>query len=449
MNTIIQKLKDIWSIGELRDRIIYTIMLLAAYRLGTYILLPGIEPDKIMNLQNSGGQSNSLLGILNAFTGGAFSKMSIFALGIMPYISASIIVQLLGFAFPYFTKLQQEGESGTKKLNQITRALTVVVTLLQSSAYLSYQMSMYNLQPSVPTFLFTVTSAAILTAGTLFCMWLGERITDRGLGNGTSLLIMIGIVANFPAAILSELDLRLAGAGGGMVIFVLELAFFVLVCLATIALVQAVRRIPLQYARSMMQRGKVVTDEGDHTYLPIKVNTPGVMPIIFAQALMFVPSALVSWAGSTTGLMASLNDYRSIPYNLLYFTLIFVFTYVYTALVVNPQQYAESLARQNAFIPGVKPGADTAEFIDLVTTRITFPGAIMLGLIAILPSLAALLGVGPTFSMFFGGTSLIIMVGVILDTLAQVNNYLLENKYDGLIKGGQLKGRTELEGSQV
>jgi preprotein translocase subunit SecY len=441
----LNKLKDIWSIKELRDRILFTLTLLAVFRLGTFVVLPGI--DTVALAAKSNNQPSGLLGLINAFTGGAFDKMSIFALGIMPYISASIVVQLLGFAIPYFQKLQKEGESGTRKLNQYTRLLTVAITLAQSTAYLSFYMTSNQIQPQYNPTIFWPASMFMITAGTMFCVWLAERITDKGIGNGTSLLIMIGIVANLPLAFQAEIASRWKGQGGSLML-IIEMAIFLGVIAATIALVQAVRKIPLQFARSQVQRASRLAP-GANDYLPVKLNSAGVMPIIFAQALMFIPGALGQWTqqsnGGSAGIWTPFLDYTSFAYNLLFFTMIVVFTYIYTALIVNPQQIAESLKNRNAFVPGLKPGGETAEFIDVVTTRITLPGAIALGIIAILPAFARMLGIDNTFAQFFGGTSLIIMVGVVLDTLAQVNNYLLNNKYEGLIQG-ELKGRNDSVG---
>lgn len=442
MKRLIQKLKEIWSIKELRERLLFTLALIAIYRLGSFIILPDINPDILEQKMNNSG---NLLGLLSAFTGGAFSKASIMALGIMPYITASIIVQLLGFAVPYFQKLQKEGESGQRKSNQITRMLTILITAVQASAYLTYLYQLEAVSGQISASMFWLSSVTILTAGTVFCMWLGERITDKGIGNGVSLLIMIGIVADLPSALQGEIGYRLSSAGG-LIIFLLELAFLVLVTIAAVALVQAVRKIPLQFARSMASReSNIMPAQGARDYLPIKLNASGVMPIIFAQALMFIPAAIVGYASSSsaqTGLFGSLMDNTSTVYNLVFFLLIIIFTYVYTALIVNPQQQAEFLKRQNAFVPGVKPGDDTAEFIDVVTTRITLPGAIALGIIAILPSLAAMVGITGPFSQFYGGTSLLIMVGVILDTLAVIENYLYMKHYDGLTQGSRIRGRT-------
>lgn len=449
MKKFITTLKNIWSIEDLRKRIMFTLALLMLFRFGSYVVLPGIDPAA---LQAGAASQNNLLGLLNTFTGGAFNNAAVFALGIMPYISASIIVQLLGFAVPYFQKLQKtEGESGRRKLNQITRWLTVAITLVQAAGYLTYVNTSFPgaVDPSINPFTFWVSNIIILTAGTILAMWLGERITDRGIGNGISLLIMIGIIATLPSAFLGEIDLRLSGGTGGLITFVLVIAALVAVTAITILIIQAVRRIPLQYAKRMVGRGggQVNTPvSGVRDYLPVKVNAAGVMPIIFAQALMFLPATVAQFAMGANeappAWLTALNDFTSTPYNIIYFFLVVIFTYVYTALIVNPQQHAEYLKRQNAFIPGVKPGKSTAEFIDTVTTRVTLPGSIFLGLISILPAFAARLGgVNIGFAMFFGGTSLLIMVGVVLDTLQQIESHLLMRRYDGLVKTGRVKGR--------
>lgn len=447
MNKFITTLKNIWSIEDLRKRILFTLALLMLFRFGSYVVLPGINPAA---LENAAAGQNNLLGLLNSFTGGAFNNAAVFALGIMPYISASIIVQLLGFAVPYFQKLQKtEGESGRRKLNQITRWLTVAITLVQAGGYLTYINATFPgaVSPGISPFTFWASNIIILTAGTILAMWLGERITDRGIGNGISLLIMIGIIATLPSSFFGEIDLRLSGGTGGLISFVLVLAALVAVTAVTILIIQAVRRIPLQYAKRMVGRGQSSAPvTGVRDYLPVKVNAAGVMPIIFAQALMFLPATLAQFAMGANeappAWLTALNDFTSAPYNIIYFFLVVIFTYVYTALIVNPQQHAEYLKRQNAFIPGVKPGKSTAEFIDTVTTRVTLPGSIFLGLISILPAFAARLGgINIGFAMFFGGTSLLIMVGVVLDTLQQIESHLLMRRYDGLVKTGKVKGR--------
>ncbi len=445
MKKFFTTLKNIWSIEELRNRIIFTLSILMLFRFGCYVVLPGVMPAVLEANSSSGG--GGILDLLNAFTGGAFNRAGVFALGIMPYISASIIVQLLGFAVPYFQKLQKtEGESGRKKLTQITRWLTVAITLVQAAGYLTYINSFGAIDPSVDPFVFWVCNIIILTAGVILAMWLGERITDRGIGNGISLLIMIGIIAILPMSFAAEIDLRLSGGTGGLVAFVLVLAALVAVTLVTIMIIQAVRRIPLQYAKRMVGRGQSAAPVvGVRDYLPVKVNAAGVMPIIFAQALMFLPATIAPLFSGTSDnpswWTTALSDFTSGPYNVIYFFLVVLFTYIYTALIVNPQQHSEYLKRQNAFIPGVKPGKSTADFIDTVTTRVTLPGSIFLGLISIMPAFAAAFGVNTGFAMFFGGTSLLIMVGVVLDTLQQIESHLLMRRYDGLVKTGRVKGR--------
>ena len=440
MKKLIETLKNIWSIQELRDKIIYTLTLLIIFRVGSFIVLPGVDPS-ILN-QKASNSANSLFGLINSYTGGAFDKASIFALGIMPYITASIIVQLLGFAVPYFQRLQQkEGESGRKKLSQITRILTVFITLVQGGGYLTYVKSMGAVDPNVSAFIFWFSNSIILATGTVFCMWLGERITDRGIGNGTSLIIMIGIIASLPSAFAFELNSQ------SFLLFLLEIIILFLIVIATILVIQGVRKIPIQFAKRMVGRGTgSMPMATNRDYIPLKVNAAGVMPIIFAQAILFLPLTAVQYMTSdptlgTTGVMHTLTDPYGFWHNFLTFILVVGFTYIYTALIVNPQNYAEYLKRQNAFIPGIKPGEDTEEYIDTTTTRITLPGAIFLGFLTILPSIAVVFGVNPQFARFFGGSSVLIMVGVILDTLSQVESYLLMRKYDGLVKSGRIEGR--------
>lgn len=433
MKRFIQTLKNIFSIEELRSRILYTLLLIAVYRLGSYIVLPGIDSDKL-EVNNSG-----LLGLLDTFLGGAFTKASIFALGIMPYISASIAIQLLTMALPYFQKMQKEGESGRKKLNQITRVLTIFVTIAQSVSYLQTTISTDALLISRGAF--TISSVFILTAGTIFCMWLGERITDRGIGNGTSMLIMIGIVSRFPKAIVQEGASR---GTGGLLIFVAEIVALFIVVMFAVALTQAVRRVPIQYAKQVV--GNKVMG-GQRQYLPLKLNTSGVMPIIFAQALMFIPSLVAGLFAEKSDVAGSIattfNDYTTWQYNVLFATLIIVFTFFYTAIAISPQQISDDMKRGGGFIPGIKPGIATSDFIATVLDRITLPGGILLAVVAILPSLASMTGMTREFSQFFGGTSLLILVGVVLDTLQQVESYLLMKHYEGLMKSGRVKGRTE------
>ncbi|MEZ5057570.1 MAG: preprotein translocase subunit SecY [Saprospiraceae bacterium] len=453
MKKFFSTLQNIWKINELRDRILFTLGLIAVYRLGSHIILPGVDPV-VLEQATSGSAPSDILGLINVFTGGAFNKAAIFALGVMPYITASIIVQLLGFAVPYFQRLQQkEGESGRKKINQITRWLTVAITLVQGGGYLTYVNSLGAVSPEVAPGVFWFSNIIILSTGTIFAMWLGEKITDKGIGNGISLIITIGIIARLPQVFFLEFLTQVQG--GGLVLFVFELALLYVILMATVLIVQGVRRIPIQFAKRMIGRGaNSMPVSGARDYIPLKVNAAGVMPIIFAQALMFLPATIAQFIAGGGDLAANpilraLNDFTSGPYNIIYFVLVVVFTYVYTALIVNPQQYAEYLKRQNAFIPGIKPGKPTADFIDAVTTRITLPGSIFLGLISILPAFAAALGVNVGFAMFFGGTSLLILVGVVLDTLQQIESYLLMRRYDGLVKSGKIQGRTSSRMQQI
>lgn len=451
MEKFIETIKNMWKIKELRQRILYTMGLLAVFRLGSYILLPGVVPSALEAAAAS-RSANNLLELVNIFTGGAFNNAAVFALGIMPYITASIIVQLLGFAVPYFQKLQQkEGESGRKKITQITRLLTVFITLVQGGGYLSLIASYNAISPEIDLTLFWICNIIILSAGTVFAMWLGEKITEEGIGNGISLLITIGIIAMLPQALIFEFQSQVSGSG--MLIFILELAILFVVVMATVLIVQGVRKIPIQFAKRMVGRGSnTIPSAGARDYIPLKVNASGVMPIIFAQAIMFLPMTVVQYflrssGGATNeGIMASLMNPFSFWYSLVYFVLVVLFTYVYTALLVNPKQYAEYLKRQNAFIPGVKPGKDTEEFIDTTTTRVTLPGSIFLGFIAIIPAIAVGFGVNQQFAIFFGGTSLLIIVAVVLDTLQQIESHLLMRKYDGLMKSGKLKSRSSMQG---
>jgi len=433
MKRFIETIKNIFSIEELRTRILNTLLFIAIFRLGSYVALPGVDPARL------DVSTDGLLGLLDVFSGGAFSKASIFALGIMPYISASIAIQLLTMAMPYFQKMQKEGESGRKKLNQITRVLTIFVTIAQSLTYLNTAVPTEALL--VSRFQFNLSAVIILTSGTMFCLWLGERITDKGIGNGISMLIMIGIVSRFPAAILQELDSR---GGGGILLFVLTLVALYFVVMGAVVLTRAVRKVPIQYAKQIVgSRGAAV---GQRQYLPLKVNAAGVMPIIFAQALMFVPStvaALFADKSDFAGTIATVfADYTSWQYNLLFGLLILVFTFFYTAISVNPVQIADEMKRGGGFIPGVKPGKDTSDYLSSVLDHITFPGAVLLAVVAILPAIASLFGVTSSFAQFFGGTSLLIMVGVVLDTLQQVESYLLMRRYEGLMKSGRVQGRS-------
>lgn len=433
MKRLITTLQNIFSIEELRTRILNTLLFVTVFRLGSQIVLPGVDPDRL-NLTPQG-----LLGLVDIFVGGAFSKASIFALGIMPYISASIAIQLLTLALPYFQKMQKEGESGRKRLNQITRVLTIFVTAAQAITYLTTTIPNEAVMISPATF--RIVSVFILTGGTIFCMWLGERITDKGIGNGISMLIMIGIVSRFPGAVYGE---ALSRGSGGALLFVLEIVALFFVVMGAVVLTQAVRRIPIQYAKQVVGN-KVVG--GQRQYLPLKLNAAGVMPIIFAQALMFVPSLVASFFAEKSDLAGSVqtvfSDYTSWQYNVLFAVLIIVFTFFYTAISVNPNQIADDMKRSGGFIPGVKPGFMTSEYIGQVLDRITLPGALMLATVAILPAIAALLGMTRNFSQFFGGTSLLIMVGVVLDTLQQIESYLLMRRYEGLMKSGRVTGRTE------
>jgi preprotein translocase subunit SecY len=433
MEKLITTFKNIFSIEELRSRILTTLLFITVYRFGAFVVLPGVDATKLQDAQ--GG----LLGLLDTFLGGAFSNASIFALGIMPYISASIAIQLLTIAVPYFQKMQKDGESGRKKLNQITRILTIFVTAAQAITYTQSQVPADALL--VDRGFFTVYSTFILVAGTVFCMWMGERITDKGIGNGISLLIMIGIVSRFPSAIIGEGASR---GGSGAIIFVLELVALYFVVMGAVMLTQAVRRIPVQYAKQVV--GNKVAG-GQRQYIPLKLNAAGVMPIIFAQALMFIPNLVGNLFAENSDFAQSVAqafaDYTTWQYNVLFAFLIIVFTFFYTAISVNPQQIADDMKRGGGFIPGVKPGLATSEYIGTILDRITLPGGLMLAVVAILPAIANLFGMTRGFAQFFGGTSLLILVGVVLDTLQQIESYLLMRRYEGLMKSGRVKGRTE------
>ena len=441
MKKFFTTLANIYKIEELRNRILFTLGMLLIYRFGSYVVLPGVVPD-VLNAKSTQGATD-LLGLINAFTGGAFNNAAIFALGIMPYITASIIIQLLGFAVPYFQRLQKkEGESGRKKLTQITRALTLAITLVQGSSYLVYINQQGAVAQGVSAMVFWAGNLVILSAGTIFAMWLGERITDRGIGNGVSLLITIGIIASLPAAFGFEITSNFG------IVLVIELALLYLIVMATVLVVQGVRRIPIQFAKRMVGRGaSAMPQAGVRDYIPLKVNAAGVMPIIFAQALMFLPATVTQlFAGNNSDISASwilreLTNPFSVTSSIITFVLVVAFTYVYTALIVDPKNYSEYLKRSNAFIPGIKPGKPTADFIDSVTTRITLPGSIILGFIAILPAFAVAFGVNQQFAIFFGGTSLLILVAVVLDTLQQIESHLLMRRYDGLVKSGKIQGR--------
>lgn len=451
MKRFLETLQNIWNIEELRNKILYTLALIAIFRFGSYVTLPGINPAALANAASNRG-ANDILGLINTFAGGAFNRASVFALGIMPYITASIIIQLLGFAVPYFQRLQQqEGESGRKKITQITRWLTLAITLVQGVSYLGYTSTIPGaVSASVSPSIFWFSNIIILSTGTVFAMWLGERITENGIGNGVSLLIMIGIIATLPVAFFAEVQSAL---NSNILLFLIEMIVLFFIVMACIMVVQGVRRIPIQFAKRMVGRSSAqVPAAGARDYIPLKVNAAGVMPIIFAQAIMFLPMTIAQWAAGSdaaqNSFLMSLNNWKSLPYNLIFFTLVVVFTYVYTALLVNPKQYSEYLKRQNAFIPGVKPGESTQNYIDTLTTRVTLPGSIFLGLISIFPAIVAQFGVNDALAFFFGGTSLLILVGVVLDTLQQIESHLLMRKYDGLVKSGKLKGRSGGSGMQ-
>ncbi|MEI7508495.1 MAG: preprotein translocase subunit SecY [Flavobacterium sp.] len=441
MKNFIESFKNVWKIEELKNRILFTLGLLLVYRFGAHVTLPGIDATQLSGLA---GQTNKGIGsILDMFTGGAFSKASVFALGIMPYISASIVVQLMGIAIPYLQKLQKDGESGRKKLNQITRWLTIGITLLQGPGYI------YNLRQTIPhdafllgfdSFSFLFSSVLILTTGTIFAMWLGEKITDKGIGNGISLLIMVGILARLPQALLQEFTSRVTNNNGGLMILVLEIIVWMLVIIACVLLVMAIRKIPVQYARRTTS-GDFEEDMmgGNRQWIPLKLNAAGVMPIIFAQAIMFIPAALarLSQSEASQSIAGAFSNMFGIWYNLVFALLIIIFTFFYTAITVPTNKMADDLKRSGGFIPGVKPGVDTGDFLDKIMSLITFPGALFLALIAVFPAIVVSLDVQQSWAMFYGGTSLIIMVGVAIDTIQQINSYLLNRHYDGLMKSGK------------
>ena len=443
MRKFIQTIQNIWKIEDLRARLLTTILFVLIYRFGSFVVLPGIDPTALsaLHAQTAGG----LMALLDMFSGGAFSNASIFALGIMPYISASIVIQLLTIAVPYFQKMQKEGESGRQKMNQITRYLTVAILLFQGPSYLvnlSVQMAQAGQSVAVGFNWFTISSTILLCAGSMFVMWLGERITDRGIGNGISFIILIGIIARFPQAIIQEFGSRL-NEGGGLMVFILEIIFLLAVFAFAILLVQGTRRIPVQYAKRMVGNKQY---GGVRQYIPLKVNAANVMPIIFAQAIMFIPIALAGFSSSEANAFTrAFMDNNGFWYNAVFALLIIVFTYFYTAIIINPVQMAENLKLNNGFIPGVKPGKKTAEYIDSIMTRLTLPGSCLLAIIAILPAFARLFGVSMGFAQFFGGTSLLIMVGVVLDTLQQIESKLLERHYDGFYESGmRIKGRSAM-----
>lgn len=438
MKKLIETIRNIFKIEELRKRIIYTFLLILVYRLGSFVVMPGINPHLIAGSDLTTQTSEGLLGLLNMFSGGAFGNASIFALGVMPYISASIVLQLLGIMVPYFQKLQKEGESGRRKMNQWTRYLTIVILAIQGPAYLT------NLHAQLPkeAFLlngtmFNVFATLVLIGGTMFIMWLGERITDRGIGNGISLIIMIGIVARLPHALVAEIGTRMSASVGGPLMLIVEFILLFVVFALTIALVQGTRKIPVQYAKRIVGNKQY---GGVRQYIPLKINAANVMPIIFAQALMMFP-LLFAQFDATRGFAATFSDVKGFWYNAVFAFLIIVFTYFYTTVIINPTQMAEEMKKNGGFIPGVKPGKNTAEYIDSVMSRITLPGSIFLAIVGILPALAMIVGVNNQFAQFYGGTSLLIMVGVVLDTLQQIESHLLMRHYDGLTKTGRLKGR--------
>ena len=442
MNKLIQTIKNIFKIEELRKRIVYTLLLLIIYRLGSFVVLPGINAELLAKGSELASNSQEgLMGLLNMFSGGAFGNASIFALGVMPYISASIVIQLLGIFVPYFRRLQMEGESGRRKMNQYTRYLTIAIVLIQGFAYMKALPAQVNAAAlaeagygelfvykalGMSDFMFNLVSVALLLGGTMFVMWLGERITDRGIGNGISLIIMIGIIARLPHALIGEITMN-----GNPLAIIVELVVLFFIFIAAIALVQAVRKVPVQYAKRVIGNKQY---GGVRQYIPMKMNAAGVMPIIFAQALMMIPMLIPG--------LGFMNDYTGFWYNFTFALLVIAFTYFYTAVTINPTMMAEEMRKNNGFVPGVKPGRKTAEYLDSIMSRVTLPGSIFLALIAILPAFATKLGVQPNFASFFGGTSLLILVGVVLDTLQQIESHLLMRHYDGLMKTGRLKGRS-------
>ncbi|MBP5196489.1 MAG: preprotein translocase subunit SecY [Bacteroidaceae bacterium] len=441
MKKFFETLKNIWSVEDLRTRILITLGFAAMYRFGSFVVLPGVNPEALSALREQ--TSTGLMSLLNMFSGGAFSNASIFALGIMPYISASIVIQLFAFVVPYFQKMQREGESGRRKMNQYTRYLTILILLFQAPGYLVYTfkgLAVGALQ--VDWTLFLISSTIILAAGSMFILWLGERITDKGIGNGVSLIIMLGIIARLPQAFSQEFVNRLNNLnGGGMIMFAIELILLLVVICAAILLVQGTRKIPVQYAKRMMGGQQV---GGVRQYIPLKVFAANVMPIIFAQAIMFIPITLLNMVAggeNPSAILIMLSDHTSVAYNVVFALLIVAFTYFYTAITLNPTQMAEDMKRNNGFIPGVRPGRDTAEFIDQIMSHITLPGSLFLAAIACMPAFAGLLNVTPEFAQFFGGTSLLILVGVVLDTLQQIESHLLMRHYDGLLSSGRIHGR--------
>ena len=443
---VIETLKNIWKIEDLRKRILITLLLIIIYRFGTYVVLPGVDPKVLTILadQTRGG----LLALLDMFSGGGFSKASIFALGIMPYISASIVMQLMTIIVPSFQKLQREGESGRKKINQWTRYLTVIILLFQGSAYLvNLNVQMRYVGSSLPTgYWFNISSTLILAGGSMFVLWLGERITDKGIGNGISFIIMVGIMARLPYAFFAEFISRMNEQTGGLVMFLFENLALLLVIAGAVALVQGTRRVPVQYAKRIVGNKQY---GGARQYIPLKVNAANVMPIIFAQAIMMVPISIVGFSsgGGTSAFWAAFMDNTGFWYNFVFAIMIIAFTYFYTAITINPTQMADDLKRNNGFIPGIKPGKATKNYLDEIMSRITLPGAIFIALVAIMPAFARLAGISQEFSQFFGGTSLLILVGVVLDTLQQIESHFLLRQYDGLLKSGRIKGRSGTVGA--
>ncbi|MDE6418082.1 MAG: preprotein translocase subunit SecY [Duncaniella sp.] len=445
----IQTIRNIWTIDELRKRILVTLLLVLVYRLGCYVVLPGISPEDLDALSKFTNKSG-LMQLLDMFSGGAFSQASIFALGIMPYITASIVIQLLGMVLPSFQKMQREGESGRQKLSQYTRYLTVLILLLQGPAYLvNLQVQVSAATGSAHMGFWTIAYlTVILAAGSMFIMWLGERITDRGIGNGISFIILVGIIARLPGALFYEFTSRLpgsTGSQGGLIMFVVEIILLFAVTVGAVLLVQGTRKVPVQYAKRIVGNRQY---GGARQYIPLKVNAAGVMPIIFAQAIMFIPITLAGFGSSegASGFVAAFSDINGFWYNFVYFILIVAFTYFYTAITVRPTQMAEDMKRNNGFIPGVKPGKKTADYLDSIMSRITLPGSLFLGIVAILPAFARFFGISQNFAQFFGGTSLLILVGVVLDTLQQIESHLMMHHYDGLMKEGKIKGRTTGQG---
>jgi len=440
MKKFIETISNIWKIEELRQRILLTLGFLLIFRLGTYVVLPGVDPEELDKA--STGAQEGLLGLIDIFAGGAFSRASVFALGIMPYISASIILQLLTMALPYFQRLQRDGESGRKKINQYTRYLTVVITAMQATAYLSSQVvTKPGVVPGIDT-MWWIQSVLVLVSGTVFVMWIGEKITDKGIGNGISLIIMIGIIARLPFAFGAELDSRYNQDNGGLIMFLVEMAVLLAVVIFCILMVQGTRRIPVHFAKRIVGNKQY---GGNRNFIPLKVNAAGVMPIIFAQAIMLIPITLVGFTtDQSSWFMREFSNNYGLTYNIVEGLLIVVFTYFYTAITINPTMMADELKRNEGFIPGVKPGKKTAEYIDQIMSRITLPGSLMLAFIAALPAIVINFGVNNEFAQFYGGTSILILVGVVLDTLQQIESYLLMRHYDGLMKSGRIKGRSSV-----